>query len=180
MIAGMHSPWPLRFGRHVANSDSSTSSGTVSARIFSAGWNNSAASSLRWTWTQSSRFAWSEVAAPRFQVDEFRVEQVFRNLLENSLAACTDPVNIDILCDETEIDRTPAVLITYRDNGPGLSAEQKRRIFEPFFTTKSKGTGLGMAIAKRILEAHGAQVRVGHDCRTGAEFRIVLPRESRG
>jgi signal transduction histidine kinase len=94
-------------------------------------------------------------------VDQFRLEQVFRNILENSLAACTDPVQIDVHCTAAEIGGRPAVRVAVRDNGPGLNAEQRRRIFDPFFTTKTKGTGLGMAIAKRIVEAHGGQIDVG-------------------
>jgi two-component system sensor kinase FixL len=64
-----------------------------------------------------------------------------------------------------------------RDNGPGLGPEQRLRIFEPFFTTKSKGTGLGMAIAKRIVEAHGGWIAVGDGAHPGAELIIILPRE---
>jgi signal transduction histidine kinase len=63
------------------------------------------------------------------------------------------------------------------DNGPGLNADQKRRIFDPFFTTKTKGTGLGMAIAKRIVEAHGGVIAVGPAGAGGAEILIDLPRE---
>ena len=63
-----------------------------------------------------------------------------------------------------------------RDNGPGLSSEQRRRIFEPFFTTKTKGTGLGMAIAQRIVEAHGGQIAVGTPPGRGAEIQLLLPR----
>jgi signal transduction histidine kinase len=64
--------------------------------------------------------------------------------------------------------------ITIRDNGPGLSTEQRERVFEPFFTTKPKGTGLGMAIVKRIIEAHGGDIRVGGST-DGAEFLINFP-----
>jgi signal transduction histidine kinase len=64
-----------------------------------------------------------------------------------------------------------------RDNGPGLNAEQRQRIFDPFFTTKTKGTGLGMAIAKRIVEAHGGEIAVGEGTARGAEILITLPRE---
>jgi hypothetical protein len=56
----------------------------------------------------------------------------------------------------------PAVQVSVRDNGPGLSAEEKRRIFEPFFTNKPQGSGLGMAIADRIIRAHGGQFTVGY------------------
>jgi hypothetical protein len=107
-------------------------------------------------------------------VDPFRMEQVFRNLFENSLAACADPVLVEVACSKDEIGRRPAVRIAVRDNGPGLTAEQRQRFFEPFYTTKTKGTGLGTAIAKRIVEAHGGQIALGNGDR-GAEILIMLP-----
>jgi PAS domain S-box-containing protein len=111
--------------------------------------------------------------------DTFRLEQVFRNILENALAACTDPVRITIHCTSADLGGRPALRIAVRDNGPGLTAEQARRIFEPFFTTKTKGTGLGMAIAKRIVEAHGGTLAVGpNGADRGAEILIILPRDS--
>jgi two-component system sensor kinase FixL len=109
-------------------------------------------------------------------VDPFRLEQVFRNILENALAACRDPVRVEVGCAAAELDGRPAVRAAVRDNGPGLSAEQRARIFEPFFTTKTKGTGLGMAIAKRIVEAHGGRIAVGPGVGGGAEIVITLPR----
>lgn len=111
------------------------------------------------------------------RVDAFRLEQVFRNIFENSLAACKDPVEITIECAETSLEGRPAVRLRLVDNGPGLSPEQQRRIFEPFFTTKTKGTGLGMAIAKRIIDAHQGQIAAGIGC-PGAEILITLPRDS--
>ena len=113
----------------------------------------------------------------RFSIDAFRIEQVFRNLMENSLAACSDPVRIEIACDESALAEAPAVCVSVRDNGPGLTAEQKRRVFEAFFTTKSKGSGLGMAIAQRIIEAHQGTITVGDGGHGGAEFLITLPRK---
>jgi hypothetical protein len=114
-----------------------------------------------------------------FRVDEFRIEQVFRNLMENSLAASSDRAEIDIICHDTQHEGAPAVCVCVRDNGPGLTNEQKNRVFEPFFTTKSKGTGLGMAIAQRIMEAHQGNIAVGVGQHNGAEFIITLPREER-
>jgi two-component system sensor kinase FixL len=113
----------------------------------------------------------------RCAVDAFRLEQVFRNILENALAACRDPVRVTIACAETWLEGQPAVCVAVRDNGPGLGPEQRQRIFEPFFTTKTKGTGLGMAIARRIIEAHGGRIAVGEGTGTGAEIVITLPRE---
>jgi signal transduction histidine kinase len=112
-------------------------------------------------------------------VDQFRLEQVFRNILENSLAACADPLRIEVRCSQAAIDGKPAVQIAVQDKGPGLNAEQRQRIFDPFFTTKTKGTGLGMAIAKRIVEAHGGRIAVGSGSGRGAEILVTLPREGR-
>jgi PAS domain S-box-containing protein len=114
---------------------------------------------------------------PRCAIDPFRIEQVFRNILENALAACQDPVEITVACAEASLGGQSAIRIAVRDNGPGLTPEQRRRIFEPFFTTKTKGTGLGMAIAKRIVDAHGGEIAVGPGTGRGAEILITLPRE---
>lgn len=111
-------------------------------------------------------------------IDLFRMGQVFRNLFENSLAACHDPVRIEIECSEADIDDLPFLRIKVRDNGPGLNKEQRQRVFEPFYTTKPKGTGLGMAIVKRFVQAHGGDVAVGNSSRAGAEFVLTLPRTS--
>ena len=109
-------------------------------------------------------------------LDAFRIEQVFRNLIENSLSACPDPVEIAIQCEDVRLNDAPAVCVSVRDNGPGLTDEQKKRIFEAFFTTKAKGTGLGMAIALRIVEAHRGTILAGNGRCGGAEFLMTLPR----
>lgn len=111
----------------------------------------------------------------RCQADPLALEQVFRNILENSLSACEDPVRINVHCSECLLDFQPALRISLADNGPGLTYEQRTRIFEPFFTTKTSGTGLGMAIARRIVEAHGGSLSVGTDWSPGAEIVIILP-----
>jgi signal transduction histidine kinase/FixJ family two-component response regulator len=108
-------------------------------------------------------------------IDPFRLEQVFRNILENTLAACQEPVRVVIRCEETMLGGQLAVRVSVRDNGPGLGPEQRQRIFDPFFTTKTKGTGLGMAIARRVVEAHGGRIAVG-PFTGGAEILITLPR----
>ena len=105
------------------------------------------------------------------EVDILRLEQVFRNLFENSLAACDDPVRIEIQC---RCDGAENILVDYSDNGPGLTAEEQRKLFDPFFTTKVKGTGLGMSIVQRILDAHGGEIRVAEPTHPGARFLIQL------
>lgn len=108
-------------------------------------------------------------------VDPFRLGQVFHNILENALTACSDPVIIEVCYRRIEVDSLPLLQIAVRDNGPGVALEYRERIFEPFYTTKTKGTGLGMAIARRIVEAHGGQIAVGEAIGQGAEIVITLP-----
>lgn len=110
--------------------------------------------------------------------DRFRLVQVFRNLLENSLSACADPARIDIFCERVLVGQAPCLRVRVLDKGPGLNAEQRRRIFEPFYTTKPTGTGLGMAIAQRIVEAHGGTITVAEASATGTEIVITLPASS--
>ena len=112
------------------------------------------------------------------RLDRFRLGQVFRNLYENSLAACSDPVEISIRASEqhpSSADGPPHWDVVYCDNGPGMTAEQAARVFEPFYTTRTRGTGLGMAIAHRIMEAHGGSISVTPPRGSGAEFRIRIP-----
>jgi PAS domain S-box-containing protein len=112
----------------------------------------------------------------RCAIDRFRMGQVFRNLMENALAASRDPVEIAIRCMSCNFQGQPAVRVSVRDNGPGLNSECRSKIFEPFFTTKTKGTGLGLSIARRIVEAHGGRLVAGkHQSPPGAEFVITLP-----
>ena len=109
-------------------------------------------------------------------VDAFRLEQVFRNLFENAVAACPDPVRITVRADADGPPHDRTIQVSVRDNGPGLSPEARRKAFEPFFTTKSEGTGLGLAICSRILEAHGGGLSLADASPGGgAEFVLILP-----
>jgi PAS domain S-box-containing protein len=105
------------------------------------------------------------------QLDTVRMEQVFRNLFENSLAAAADPVTIKVECRSKE----DWIELLCRDNGPGLNHEQRQRLFEPFYTTKKTGTGLGLSICQRIIEAHDGSIRIDGSGE-GACFLIRLPR----
>ncbi|HET6324285.1 MAG TPA: ATP-binding protein [Planctomycetaceae bacterium] len=92
------------------------------------------------------------------EIDAFAVRQVFRNIFENSLAACACAPEIKTSYVEAEILGVPALRIVVRDNGPGLSEEQRNMVFVPFYTTKQRGLGLGLTIARQIVEAHGGEI----------------------
>ncbi len=111
------------------------------------------------------------------QADPFRLEQVFRNILDNALCARDDDVEITISGTEIWLDGRPAVQLSISDNGPGVNPDQHDKIFETFYTTKTRGTGLGLAIVKRIVEAHGGRIWLDATGHEGAEIILTLPRQ---
>jgi signal transduction histidine kinase len=116
-----------------------------------------------------------EEAARRAAIDRYRVGQVFRNILENAVAVLPEHGGtIDVSARLVSEFGNQAILIEITDNGPGMNAEQRARIFEPFFTTKTRGTGLGMAIVRRIMESHGGTATVGAPS-TGAQIILRFP-----
>ena len=113
----------------------------------------------------------------RCEIDTFALGQVFRNIFDNALAACADPVVITVQYRAVEHNGSSSLEVAIHNNGPTLTAEQREKVFNPFFTTKRTGTGLGMAIASRIVDAHHGQISVKSGDGAGAEFVIVVPRK---
>jgi PAS domain S-box-containing protein len=111
---------------------------------------------------------------PVCYADEFALGQVFRNIFENAIEVAPPGSTVTIRCAHPPTRNDSEIVLTIRDEGPGLTAEQQRRIFEPFFTTKAKGTGLGMAIAQRIVHSHGGVIAASSP--QGAQIEIRLPR----
>jgi len=113
---------------------------------------------------------------PTCEVDHFRLVQVLGNIMENALAACNDPAEIEVNWVDSVLGGLPAVCLAVRDNGAGFTEDQRKHLFEPFYTTKTHGTGLGLAISKRVVEAHGGLIAVGPDDGRGATILITIPR----
>lgn len=108
-------------------------------------------------------------------IDPYRMKQVFRNILENAVAVLPEHGGTITVAGETWTEEETAwVELSIQDNGPGMNDEQQRRVFEPFYTTKTRGTGLGMAIVRRIMEAHGGTASVG-DSEYGAQILLRFP-----
>ena len=112
----------------------------------------------------------------RCVVDPFRLEQVFRNILDNALAAGSPPVADRDPRAAAELDGQPALRIAVCDNGPGIGPEQRRKVFDPFYTTKAKGTGLGMAYRQADRRGPWRPDRARRQRGPGAVFSITLPR----
>lgn len=112
-------------------------------------------------------------APTRWSLDADRLREVLANLVENALAAGA-PVEVTVRQREGELE------IEVADRGPGVQAQDRERIFEPFVTGKTQGTGLGLAVARRIAEAHGGSLTVHERQGGGAIFRLLLPPGSAG
>lgn len=93
------------------------------------------------------------------------------NLLRNAIQASPPGGRIEV----TIRDRGERTLVAVEDEGPGIPAEDQHRLFEPFYTTRAKGTGLGLAVVKRVAEVHGAWLRVTRGALGGARFELEFP-----
>jgi signal transduction histidine kinase len=114
---------------------------------------------------------------PQLLADRVQLQQVFLNLFMNEIEAMrpvTDRFRLLRIKSDFIQDRS-GVLITVEDSGTGIVRADKDRIFEPFFSTKSTGTGIGLAICKSIVEAHGGHLRASANHPHGAIFHVALP-----
>jgi signal transduction histidine kinase len=104
-------------------------------------------------------------------VDPDQVRQVLINLFTNSAQAMPEGGTIAV---SAEASPSGTTRLRVRDDGPGVPVEARHRIFEALFTTKAKGSGLGLALCRRILEAHGGSIDLEPSER-GAAFVLMLP-----
>jgi len=107
-----------------------------------------------------------DAALPAIVGDSTQLRQVIHNLVQNALDAVTEQADGRVRI-ETEVARNEqgqprVVRLHVIDNGPGFSDKVLKRAFEPYVTTKSKGTGLGLAVVKKIADEHGARVRIAN------------------
>jgi two-component system sensor histidine kinase PilS (NtrC family) len=108
-----------------------------------------------------------------------QLKQVFLNLGLNAVDACGPKGVIQVRCAPATIPGDPRLgaRIEVEDNGPGIPKEDMKRLFSPFFTTKPRGTGMGLAIARKIITAHGGTISLDSVDGKGTTARIWLPAE---
>lgn len=105
--------------------------------------------------------------------DETLLRQVLHNLMQNAQDAVLDVVNPMIQISSRLEGRS--VYVCVQDNGAGFAADILPRAFEPYVTNKSKGTGLGLAVVKKIIEEHQGQIMLGNAEQQGARILLILP-----
>jgi two-component system sensor histidine kinase HydH len=108
---------------------------------------------------------------PPAEHDPNQINQVLLNLLLNAIQSMDKPGVIRVSLQSDDDD----VLIAVADEGKGIPPEHLPNIFRPFFTTKGHGTGLGLSLARRMVEAHGGNIDVTSVVGKGTQFRIRLP-----
>ena len=106
--------------------------------------------------------------------DRVQLQQVVLNLILNAVEAMNSvEEGARELSIRTEQNQTGGVLVAVRDSGPGI--EHFERVFDPFYTTKTSGLGMGLAICRSIIDAHGGRLWVDASEPRGAVFRFTLP-----
>ena len=116
-------------------------------------------------------------ALPPAVVDEIHLQQVILNLLRNAMEAVEGPR--PGICREITVDIGPdgldAVSVQVADRGVGIAEGDLERVFESFYSTKPTGLGVGLAICRKLIEAHGGALRASHNPGGGAVFQFTLP-----
>jgi hypothetical protein len=110
---------------------------------------------------------------PMLEFDSGQIHQVLLNLLLNAVQACEQGGSVMV---EFSVGQQQ-VTATVTDTGKGIPPEVLPNIFRPFFTTKGNGTGLGLSLARRIVEDHGGRLEATSEVGKGTQFRMVLPKE---
>ena len=108
------------------------------------------------------------------RADANLLKRVFTNLLTNGIQAM--PKGGSLTVTGTASDDEATIMVS--DTGSGISDENMSKLFQPLFTTKAKGTGLGLAVSKRIVEAHGGEITVESEEGVGTSLTIKIPMHS--
>jgi signal transduction histidine kinase len=109
---------------------------------------------------------------PMVNIDVDEMAQAIRNLMRNAIEIMPEQ---GILKIRTEVDSNDFVKMEIEDTGPGIPKDILDKIFAPFFTTKARGTGLGLAVVKKVIDRHKGKVEVFTQSGKGTIFRLSIP-----
>jgi two-component system sensor histidine kinase AtoS len=114
-----------------------------------------------------------DLSSPSVLADPMQMKQVFLNLFVNAADAMSEGGKL--IVKSVSEERAGIVSIEVADTGKGIKEESLDKIFQPFFTTKAKGSGLGLAVTKRLVEQHGGAIGVSSVVGAGTVFTVRLP-----
>jgi signal transduction histidine kinase len=115
------------------------------------------------------------IGGPTVRADTDKLRQVFTNVIDNAIDAMESNTGERRLEFGIRSLYPGTATVVIRDNGCGIAEDKLAKIFNPFYTTKKSGTGLGMGIAKKVMDAHSGRIEVQSKPGTGTEFRLSIP-----
>ncbi len=118
-----------------------------------------------------------EEGLPQVLVDADKLKQVFLNILRNAYEAVEEKGKINIFLSLLKEQEGSKIRVFISDDGSGIPEENRETVFEPFYTTKASGIGLGLPIARKIIEQHRGTIRVKENAAQGTSFEILIPTE---
>ena len=110
------------------------------------------------------------IHSPVIMADADKLQQVFLNLMLNSIQAIDTAGEIHIRVYEAGKN----CICEFHDNGKGISKDEIGKVFDPYFTTKGEGTGLGLSMSAKIIEAHKGQIEISSKKDTGTVVKVIL------
>ena len=115
---------------------------------------------------------------PQVLVDGDKLRQVFLNILRNAYEAVDEEGEITISLSLLKERSRKIIKVVISDNGCGIPDKERDVIFELFYTTKTTGIGLGLAIARKIIEQHNGSIQLSENAKKGTSFEILIPVEA--
>jgi len=113
----------------------------------------------------------------QIQADEDQIKQILMNVIINAIQAISKKGEIKIKTEKALLKGESAVKLIIKDSGVGITEKDFNQIFDPFFSTKEKGSGLGLSIVYKLVEAHQGEIKVESKEGKGTKFIIFLPQK---
>jgi len=115
------------------------------------------------------------LSGPTVRADADKLRQVFSNIIDNAIDAMESATGERRLEFAIQNNGAGMAAVRIRDNGCGIADDKIAKIFNPFYTSKSNGTGLGLGVAKKVIDSHRGTIEVHSQVGHGTEFVLAIP-----